>query len=96
MRRLEIDILGISEVRWPISGKLTTDSGALYYSGRTYTSYRYGTDILVNKQTDKSIKECMLFNNRFALLKLQTTHIIQIYAPTNDKSDTEVKEFYKR
>lgn len=37
------------------------------------------------------------FNNR-VILQLQTTHrkmnIIQIYAPTNDKTEAEIEEFY--
>lgn len=42
--------------------------------------------------------EFIPFNDRAMLLKLQTTHrtlnVIQIYAPTNDKSDAEVEDFY--
>lgn len=98
MRRLKIDILGMSEVRWPGSGKQTTNSGVIYYSGGTDAFHRYGTAILVSKDIDKSVIEFIPFNDRVTLLKLQTTHrnlnIIQIYAPTNDKSDAEVEDFY--
>ncbi|XP_030765278.1 craniofacial development protein 2-like [Sitophilus oryzae] len=98
MRRMQIDILGMSEVRWPGSGKQATNNGVIYYSGGTDTFHQYGTAILVSKDIDRSVMEFIPFNDRVMLLKLQTTHrtlnIIQVYAPTNDKSDAEVEDFY--
>lgn len=44
--------------------------------------------------------EFVPISDQVMLLKLQTSHrtlnIIQTYAPTNDKADTEIEEFYSR
>ena len=56
MNRLKINILGISEIRWPGDGKVTTDNGTLYFSGSDdQKNHLYGVEILVNSNTNKYI-----------------------------------------
>ncbi|XP_071578112.1 craniofacial development protein 2-like [Temnothorax nylanderi] len=100
MSRLNIDILGLSEVRWPGSGMQKTSNGVIYYSGGLDTNHRYGTAILVNNVVAESVAEFIPLNDRVMMLKLQTEHralnVIQVYAPTNDKTDAEMEEFYSK
>lgn len=100
MNRLNIDILGLSEVRWPGAGKTKTNGGYIYFSGGTDNNHRYGTAILITDEIEKAVLDYVPLSDRVMLLKLQTSHrimnILQVYAPTNDKSDTEIEEFYNK
>lgn len=100
MNRMNIDVLGLGEVRWPGSGKQKTSNGYIYYSGGTDPEHRYGTAILVSDKIAQYVIDFTPLCDIVALLKLQTTHrnlnIIQIYASTNDKPDQEIKEFYNK
>jgi len=98
MNRLNIDILGLSEVRWSESGKQKISKGYIYYSGGTDVHHRYGTAILVSDEITQSVVEFAPFSDRVMMLQLKTTYrkmnIIQVYAPTNDKTEAEIEEFY--
>lgn len=98
MSRLNIDILGISEARWPGSGKLKTSKGHIYYSGGNDPKHQYGTAVLVTNDIDKAVTDFVPVCDRVMLLRIQTSYrflnIIQVYAPTSDKSDVEIEEFY--
>ncbi|XP_024874105.1 craniofacial development protein 2-like [Temnothorax curvispinosus] len=100
MSRLNINILGLSEVRWPGSGMQKTSNTVICYSGGSDTNHRYGTAILVNNVVAELVAEFIPLNDRVMMLKLQTSHralnVIQVYAPTNDKTDAETEEFYSK
>lgn len=100
MSRMKIDILGLSEVRWPNSGKQKTKDGYIYYSGGNDPGHQYGTAILVSDRIARSVTDFVPLNDRIILLKIRTTHrilnIVQIYAPTNEKSDQVIEEFYNK
>ena len=42
MSRLNVDILGVSDVRWPGSGRCATSNGTFYYSGNNEPRHLYG------------------------------------------------------
>lgn len=74
-----MEIMGLSEVRWPGSGKCTTDQGILYYSSND------GIEILLDKKIDK------LVNN----LVVGRLNLIQVDAPTADKSEDNKENYAK-
>lgn len=71
-----------------------TKRGHIYYSGGNDTHHRYGTAILVSDEIAKSIVEFVPLSDR--VFQLQTTYCKMniIHAPTNDKTENEVEEFY--
>ena len=84
MNRLKINILGISEIRWPGNGKVTTDNGTLYLSGSDdQQNHPYGVGILVNSNTNKSIINFVPLSEKVMMMQLQTTkvrmNILQVY-----------------
>ena len=99
MQRLNIDILGVSEVRWTGSGQCSTNKYTMYYSGPTDTTHQNGVGIIVSESMNRSVRNFLPYSDRIALLQLQTrpikVNIIQAYAPTSDKSDEEIEEFYE-
>ncbi|XP_030746013.1 craniofacial development protein 2-like [Sitophilus oryzae] len=99
MNRLKVNIFGISEVRWPGSGKCITDGGTFYYSGSDdQQKHPNGVGILVDKETNKAVTGFVPLSERVMMIQLETskirTNIIQVYAPTAQSEDREIDEFY--
>lgn len=99
MQRLKLNILGISETRWPGHGRVPTERGMLYFSGSEEKNHKHGVAIAVSKDTMASVTNFVPISDRVMLLQLQTNsrklNIIQIYAPTADKPDEEIEMFYE-
>ena len=94
----QIEILGLSEVRWPGTGKIKTKHGVLYYSGNNDPNHYNGVATLVSSSIAKSVIDFFPISDRLMVLKINTSrrvmNIVQVYAPTNDKDDNMIEEFY--
>ena len=99
MDRLNIDILGIGDVQWPDAGKIIIDNKIVYYSGSQDGSHRYGVGIIVNRNISQSVTSFSPYSNRILMIQINTNdkkvNIIQVYAPTADKTDNEIESFYE-
>ena len=63
MRRFNLDIFGVSELRWTDSGKFKHNSGTdIYYSGRTDGRYQEGVANLLSKRASKSVVKWIAVN----------------------------------
>ena len=51
MARVNVDILGISEVKWPGMGEFNSDDHYIYYCGQE-SLRRNGVAIMVNKESE--------------------------------------------
>ena len=63
MTRVNIDILGISELRWAGMGEFNSDNHYIYYCGQE-SLRRNGVAIIVNKRVQNAILRCDLKNDR--------------------------------
>ena len=63
MARLNIDILGISELKWTGMGEFNSDDLYIYYYGQE-SLIRNGVAIIVNKRVQNAVLGCNLKNNR--------------------------------
>ena len=63
MARLNIDILGISKLRWTGMGEFTSDDPYIYYCGHE-SLRRNGVAIIVNKRVQNAVFGCNLKNDR--------------------------------
>ena len=73
MTRVNIDILGISELRWAGMGELNSDDHYIYYSGQE-SLRRNGVAIMVNKRVQNAVLGCNLKNDKMiSLFPRQTT-----------------------
>ena len=98
MTRVNIDILGISELRWTGMGEFNSDDHYIYYCGQeSLRKNRIAT--IVNKRVQNAVLGCNLKNDRMILVhfqrKLFNTTVIQVYAPTTDAEEAEIEQFYK-
>lgn len=99
MNRLNIDVLGISDTQWPGSGKCSTrNDGVFYYSGIDTNTHRYGVGIIVSKKWKNSVITYTPYSERLILIQIKGRHntinLIQVYAPTADKGEDEIEQFY--
>ena len=95
--RANIDILGISELKWTGMGEFNSDDHYIYYCGQE-SLRRNGTAITVNKsqKCSNAVLGCNLKNRRMTSLFSKKTNItaIQVYSPTTNAEGAEVGWFY--
>ena len=97
MARVNINILGISELKWTGKGEFNSDDHFIYYCGQE-SLRRNGVAIMVNKRVQNAVLECNLKNDKMISVRLQgkpfNITVIQVYAPTSNAEETEVERFY--
>ena len=98
MARVNIDIFGISKLKWTGMGEFNSDDHYIYYCGQE-SLRRNGVAIIVNKRVQNAVLGCNLKNNRMISVrfqgKLSNITVIQVYAPTSIAEEAEVEGFYE-
>ena len=98
MARVNIDILGISELKWTGMGEFNSDDHSIYYCGQE-SLRRNGVAIMVNKRVQNAVLGCNLKNERMISVHFQgkpfNITVIQVYAPTSNAEEAEVEWFYE-
>ena len=62
MARVNINILGISKLKWTGMGEFNSDNHYIYYCGQE-SLRRNGVAIIVNKRIQNAVLECSLKND---------------------------------
>ena len=70
MARVNIDILGISELKWMRTGEFNSIDNYFYYSGQE-SLRRNGVALIANKRVQNAILGCSLKNDRMILVCFQ-------------------------
>ena len=70
MTRVNIDSLGISELKWTGMGEFNSDDHYIYYCGQE-SFRRNGVAIIVNKRIRNAVLGCNLKNNRMISVRFQ-------------------------
>ena len=98
MARVNIDILGISELKCTGMGEFNSDDHYIYYCGQE-SLRRNGVAIMVNKRVQNAVLGCNLKSNRMISFHVQcqpfNITVIQVYAPTSNAEEAEVEQFYE-
>ena len=98
MARVNVDTLGISELKWTGMGGFNSDDHYIYYCGQE-SLRRNGVAIMVNKRVRNTVLGCNLKNDRPISVRFQSKSfnitVIQAYAPTSNAEKAEVKWFYE-
>ena len=74
MERVNINILGISELRWTGMGEFNSDDHYTY--GGQESLRRNGVAIIVNKRVRNAVLGCSLKNDRMISVRFQANHLI--------------------
>ena len=87
MTRVNIDILGISELKWTGMGEFYSDDHYIYYCGQE-SLRRNVVALIVNKRVQNVVPGCNLKNDRIISVCFQgkpfSIIVIQVYAPTSN------------
>ena len=75
MARVNMDILGIRELKWTGMGKFNSDEHYIYYCGQESVR-RNGVAIMVNKRVQNAVLGCNLKNDRMISVHLKANHSI--------------------
>ena len=98
MARVNVDILGISRLKWTGMGEFSSDDHYIYYCGQE-SLRRNGVAIVVNKIIQSAVLGCNIKNDRMISVRLQgkafNIMVIQVYAPTSNAEEAEVERFYE-
>ena len=94
--RVNVDILGISELKWTGMGEFNSDDHYIYYCGQE-SLRRNGVAIMVNKRVRNAVLGCNLINDRMLSICFQgkpfNITVIQVYASTSNAEEAEVEQF---
>ena len=98
MTRVNVNILGISELKWIGMSEFISDDHCIYYRGQEFLR-RNGVALIVNKRVRNALRGCNLKNNRLISVRFQgkpfNITVIQVYAPTSNAEEAEVEQFYE-
>ncbi|KAB0372055.1 hypothetical protein FD755_015847, partial [Muntiacus reevesi] len=98
MARVNVHILGISELKWTGMGEFNSDDHYIFYCGQE-SLRRNGVAIIVNKRVRNAVLGCNLKNDRMISVRFQgksfNITVIQAYAPTSNPEEAEVEWFYE-
>ena len=98
MARVNVNILGISELKWTGMGAFNSDDHYIYYCGQE-SLRRNGVAIMVNKRVRNAVLGYNLKNDRMISVRLQgkpfNIRVIQVYAPTSNAEEAEVEWLYE-
>ena len=95
MARVNVDILGISELKWTGMGEFNSDDHYIYYCGKE-SLRRNG---VANKKVLNAVLGCSLKNNRIISVRFQgkpfNITVIQVYALTSNAEEADVEQIYE-
>ena len=98
MTRVNIDILGISKLKWTGMCEFNSDDHYNYYCGQE-SLRRSEVAIIVNKRVRNAVLGCNLKNDRIISVCFQgkplNITVIQVYASTSNAEEAEVERFYE-
>ena len=93
MARVNVNILGISELKWTGMGDYNSDNHYIYYCGQE-SLRRNGVAIVVNRRVQNAVLGCNLKNDRMISIRFQgkpfNITVIQVYAPTSNAEEAGI------
>ena len=98
MARVNIDILGISELKWTGMGEFNSDDLYIYYCMQESVR-RNGAGLVVNRKVQNAALGCSLINGKMNSVCFQgkpfNITVILVYDPNTIAKDAEVDQFYE-
>ena len=98
MARVNINILGVNELKWTRMGEFNSDDHYIYYIGQE-SLRRNEVALIVNKRVQNAVLGCSLKNHRMISGRFQgkpfNITVIQVYAPISNAEEAELKRFYE-
>ena len=98
MARMNIDILGISELKWAGMDEFNSYDHYIYYCGQESFT-RNGVTLIVSKEESEMQYVCSVSKMTESSLRFQSKPfsitVIQVYVPTSNAEEAEIEWFYE-
>ena len=98
MARVNINMLGINELKWTGMDQFNSYDHYIYYCGQE-SLRRNGVAIIVNRRVQNAVLGCNLKNDKMFSVhfqgKLFNIMVIQVYVPTSNAKEAEVEWFHE-
>ena len=98
MARVNIDILGISELKWTGMDEFNSDDHYICYSVQESLRRNWVT-LIVKERVQNVVLGCNLQNDRMISVRFQgkpvNITVIQVYTPTSNAKEAEVEQFFE-
>ena len=98
IERVNVDILGISELKWTGMGEFNSEDHYIYHCGQE-SFRRNGVAIIINKRVQNAVLGCSLKNDRMISVHFQdkpfNITVIQVYATISKAEEAKVEQFYE-
>ena len=92
-QEMNIDILGISELKWTGMGEFNLEGHYIYYCGQESLRGN-GVALIVNNRVRNAVLGCDLKNDRMISVRFQgkpfNITVIQVYAPTSNAEELKL------
>ena len=93
---MNVNILGVSKLKWTGMGEFNSDDDYIYYRGQE-SLRRNGVALIVNKRVRNAVLGCSLKNDRMISVRFQgksfNITVIQAYAPTSNDEEAEIEQY---
>jgi hypothetical protein len=97
MNRMDIDILGISEMKWIGSGHFRSANNTVMYLGHN-THRKNVVGMIIAKRVSKSLIGYKAVNDRIIYMRVRAHPVnitfVQVYAPATSVEAAEIVDFY--
>ena len=98
MARVNVNMLGISELKCTGMGEFNSDDQYIYYGGQE-SLRRNRVAIIISKRVQNTVLGCSLKNDRMISVRFQdkpfSITVNQAHAPTSNTEEAEVEWFYE-
>ena len=99
MAKENINLLGISKLRWTGMGEFNSDDHYIYYCGQV-SLRRNAVAIIINKRVQNAVLGCNLKNDRLISVHFQgkpfNITVIHVYVLTSNTEEADIECFYTR
>lgn len=96
-KNYNMDILGLSEVRWTGSGKFNDSVNTVIYSGHV-DQHVHGVGLILSENASRALIGWKPVSDRIITARFQSRHtkatVIQVYAPTENAEEAVKDDFY--
>ena len=97
MARVNVDIVGLSELKWTGMGEFNSDDHYIYYCGQESLG-RNGVAIMVNRRVRNAVLGCNLKNDRMISVPFQgkpfNIMVVQVYVLISNAEEAGAEQFY--
>ena len=98
MRRMKLNVLGLSEGRWEVAEDKLSDEFRVIHSGSE--GGQGGVGIILDRELGKRVTKVVQHSHRLLLVRVEAEPVdivlIQVYMPTSRAEDEDIEQMYEQ